>query len=114
MSKRGNKEYLNDILECIERILHYTKDMSYTEFENNELVQDAVIRNIEIIREATKNLADQFLEKYPNINWSDIAQTRDKVIHHYFGVNLEIIWDIISEELTDLHTSLKKILKDLK
>lgn len=75
MSKRGNKEYLNDILECIERINDYTKNITYQEFERNFLVQDAVIRNIEIMGEASKNLTDEFIKKYSIVSWTDISRT---------------------------------------
>lgn len=87
--------------------------MTYNNFEQNSLIQDAVIRNIEIMGEATKNLTNEFLNKYSNINWSDIAQTRDKVIHHYFGINLDIVWDIISNELNDLLIKINKILEEI-
>lgn len=70
--------------------------MTYSDFENKYLIQDAIIRNIEIMGEATKNLANEFVNKNANVNWKDIARTRDKVIHFYFGVNLDIFWNIIT------------------
>lgn len=80
------KVYLRHILEAIEKIERYTKGMSKDEFFGNELVVDAVTRNIEIIGEATKNLPADFKKKHSNIPWKDIAGMRDRLIHFYFGI----------------------------
>ncbi|WP_456420003.1 HepT-like ribonuclease domain-containing protein [Methanocaldococcus infernus] len=80
-----------DILEAINRIKIYTKGMDYEKFLSDIKTQDAVIRNIEIIGEAVKLLSPQIKEKYNNIPWKNIAGMRDKLIHSYFGVNLDIV-----------------------
>ena len=111
MSKRGNKEFLSDIKEAIKRIKIYIKDIKYTEFLKDLKTQDAVVRNFKILGEAVKNVSDDLKENYSKIPWKKIAGIKDKLIHHYFGVNFEIIWTIIKEELTDLDTQIKDILK---
>ncbi len=79
-----------DIDEFVERILQYTTETTYGEFINDTRTQDAVMRNLEILGEAVKNLPPRFTGQYPEIPWRFIAGMRDKLIHHYFGVSLEI------------------------
>ena len=83
--------------------------MEYEDFLQDYKTQDAVIRNIEILGEAAKLLSDEAKEKYPNIPWKDIAGTRDKLIHNYFGVNVDIVWDIAKNEIPLLSTELNGI-----
>lgn len=77
----------------------------------NLMIQDAVIRNLEIIGEATKKLSKDFIIKNSQIKWDDIARTRDKLIHHYFGVNLDIIWKIINEDLVHLKKFINEVIR---
>ena len=86
MPKRGNKEFIKDIKEAITRISDYTEEMNYDTFLLDPKTQDAVVRNIEIIGEATQNLSNDFKKRYKDIDWKNIAGMRDKVIHFYFGV----------------------------
>ena len=109
MSKRGNVEFLNDVQEAIRRIELYTQDIDYEDFLEDIKAQDAVVRNLEIIGEAAKNISDDFKAKYPQIPWKDLAGIRDKLIHHYFGVNLEIVWAIIDEDLPQLRKEIRQI-----
>ena len=109
MSERGDVEFLKDIQEAIKRIESYTEDMVYNEFLNDLKTQDAVVRNIEIIGEAVKNLSSDFKEKHDNIEWRKIAGTRDKIIHFYFGVNWDIVWDIIRNKLPALGEEIKEL-----
>ena len=88
MSKRDVRLFLYDILEAISKIENYTKGMSYDEFIHDEKTIDAVIRNLEIIGEAAKNIPEDAKNKYPEIPWKEIAGMRDKLIHAYFGVKL--------------------------
>lgn len=106
MPKRRDKDYLTDIRVAIERVLSYTSDLSFEQFDVDIKTQDAVMRNLEIIGEATKNLSPEFREAHADIPWKDMAGMRDIMIHQYFGVNNEIVWTIIEHELSQL---LKKI-----
>lgn len=109
MSKRGDIEFLDDISESIRRLEIYTQNMGYEDFLEDIRTQDAVIRNLEIIGEASKNITDEFKEKHPQILWKGLAGIRDKLIHHYFGVNLEIVWTIIDEDLPVLRKEIRQV-----
>ena len=85
--------------------------ISKNNFIKDDLRQNAIIRKIEIIGEAVKNLPDSFKNKYPEVLWKEIAGTRDKIIHHYLGVDLEIIWKIIKKDLPELEREIIEILK---
>lgn len=110
MSKRGDKELLNDIKEAISRIEFYIKNINYDKFLEDIKTQDAVVRNLEIIGEAAKNISTGFKNEYPQILWKKLAGVRDRLIHHYFGVNYDIVWVIISEELPGIILEIKEIL----
>jgi len=110
---REYKVYLRDILEAIGRIERYTGNMNFEDFSNNELIQDGVIRNLEIIGEAVKNLPDDIKKYYPEVEWRKIAGLRDILIHAYFGVDLEIIWDIVRNKVPELKEMVRKILSNL-
>lgn len=114
MSKRQDIDLIRDILECIKRIDMYTAEMNYKEFQKDFKTQDAVIRNIEILGEAAKSLSTTVKDSYPDIPWKQIAGTRDKLIHDYFGVNIDIIWAISKTDLPDLRIKILNLLHDLK
>ncbi len=114
MSKRGTLELLEDISDSIHRILDYTRGMSYERFSKTLIVQDAVVRNFQVLGEATKNLPATFKGKYPQIPWSKVARFRDKLVHHYSGVNYDIVWEIVEESLPELQKQIRKILKQIK
>ena len=107
MSKREAAAVIQDIREAVSRIMSYTSKMEYGDFLQDYRTQDAVIRNIEILGEAAKLLSDEAREKYPGIPWKDIAGTRDKLIHDYFGVNVDIVWDIARNEIPLLAAQLE-------
>ena len=109
--KRDMKLYLIDILDSISLIEKYTKDLSEIDFFENEQVQDAVSRRLEIIGEAVKNIDVNFRNKYPDIPWKKIAGMRDILIHGYFGVNLERIWNIVNKDLIELKVKFKVIME---
>ena len=92
--------YLEDILNAIGKIERYTKGMSKDEFISNELVIDGVIRNLEIIGEATKRLPKSFRQQYPQVPWKKIAGMRDVLIHDYSGVDIEVVWKHNKGEIT--------------
>ncbi len=103
--------FINHILECIERIESFIENKSEEDFKESELIQSAVVRQLEIIGEATKNLSENFKNKYKFIPWMDIADTRNKLIHHYFGIDLEVVWGIIINELPELKEQIQEVLK---
>lgn len=109
MSKRESELYLQDILISIQRIEEYTKGLSSKDFEADWKTVDAVVRNLEIIGEAAKNMPEEIIEKYPEIPWSSMVSMRNKVIHEYFGVDVEILWKTTKEDLPLLKEEIGKI-----
>lgn len=108
---RDNRLYLSNIKECIERIESYTCD-GREAFMQTPMIQDAVIRNFEIIGEATKRLSPELRAAYPQIPWQQIAGLRDVLIHDYLKVNLNRIWGIIEQNLPELKTIVEAILNE--
>ena len=86
--------YLRHILDALVRISAYTKD-GREEFMENPMIQDATVRNLEIVGEATKNVSREFRDRHPEVSWSSIAGMRDVLIHNYMGVDLIIVWDVV-------------------
>lgn len=111
--KKDPSIFIEHILECIARIEEYVKDVAKDEFLKSSLLQDAIVRRIEIIGEAVKNLPAEIKEKYPNIAWKDIAGMRDVLIHGYFGVDLELTWKVVKEKVRDLKNKILKVKEDL-
>jgi uncharacterized protein with HEPN domain len=111
MSKRGDREYLADIREAIQRIQAYTVDLSYAQFLADEKTQDAVIRNIEILGEAVKHLSEEMIATHPEVEGKGIAGMRDKLVHEYFGVNLDILWDVLASKLAPLRVQIERIIQ---
>jgi uncharacterized protein with HEPN domain len=101
--------YIEDILESISKIEEYTKAISKDDFSRNTQVQDAVLRRLEVIGEAVKNIPEEFKDRYPEIPWKKIAGVRDVLIHAYFGVNLERIWKIVEEDIPGLKGEILKV-----
>ena len=96
---RDDSVFLNHILDAINQIEEYITGMTYDDFLENRLVQDAVVRQLEIIGEATKNLSSTKTEEFPQIPWKEIAGMRDKLIHAYFGVDLEEVWNTAKKDI---------------
>lgn len=109
MSSRGDREFLRDILEAIRRADVYVDGLGYVEFLADQKTQDAVIRTLEIMGEATKRLSPEIRGKYPDVPWKNMAGVRDKLIHDYFGVNFDIVWEIVRNELPGVAIELEKI-----
>jgi uncharacterized protein with HEPN domain len=112
MSKsRRIEDYLNDILESIADIKSFTSGMSFEVFETDRKTSQAVLRSLEVIGEAVKKLPSEIKTNYPQIPWKEIAGMRDKLIHEYFGVDLEIVWSSIGDDLQPLEDSIREITK---
>jgi uncharacterized protein with HEPN domain len=102
----------SDIQEATQRIVTYTAGLTYGAFLRDTKTQDAVIRNLEIIGEATKNLSAELRVEYPDLPWKGMAGVRDRLIHDYFGVNLDIVWQIATAELPEVAVQIEAISRD--
>jgi uncharacterized protein with HEPN domain len=109
---KDNSIYLNHILDSINSILSFTEDLDLEGFLNNKLVKDATIRNLEIIGEAAKNLTPDYRKKHPDVDWKGMAGMRDKLIHHYMGVDIPSVWGVIVEVLPDLNQKISILLEE--
>jgi uncharacterized protein with HEPN domain len=109
---RDYKVGLEDILDAIHKIRTYTAGSTLQTFKQDSKTFDAVVRNLEIIGEAVKNLPDSVRSKHPEIDWKRIGGLRDILIHEYFGVDAEIIWDVIENKLGALETAVQHVLKE--
>jgi uncharacterized protein with HEPN domain len=113
MNNTDNTVFLKHILDCIGKVERYLQIYDFEKFQNDDLVTDAVVRNVEIIGEAANNLTRDFRSKTPNIEWRKIINTRNRIIHGYATVDLEIIWNITQNDLSPLKTEIEKILENL-
>jgi len=101
------------IAECIRKIQLYTQEGNST-FWQNSLIQDGVVRNFEVIGEATKNLSAEIKSVYPNVPWRKMAGLRDVLSHNYVGIDLSVVWDVIERDLPDLKQQIEAISQDLE
>ena len=106
--------FIEDILESIQNIESFSINLSKEELSTNNLHQSAIIRQIEIIGEAVKNIPNSFRKKYDEIPWNKIAGMRDIIIHAYFKVDLDIVWSIIKDDLPILKKQIQKVKDDLE
>lgn len=111
---RELRDYLNDILEMIEDIRIFTEGMSYEDLAADRKTLYAVIRCLEVLGEAVKKIPKHIREEYPEIPWQEIGGMRDKLIHEYFGVDIETIWDTIQEDLSPLKEATTSIINDFE
>lgn len=110
---RNNKLYVKDILAAIEAIEHFVENCDFEEFKKNDLVASAVVRKFEIIGEAAKNIPGSLLKKYPQIPWKEMAGMRDRLIHFYFGVKYDLVWNTIQQIIPSIKPALEKMFDDL-
>lgn len=109
MSMRNDRAYLTHIRDAIDTIEEYLEVVSYEEFTSKKMIIDAVVRELEIIGEASNNLSDAFRERHPDIVWRRMKDMRNFLIHEYFGVNTKVVWDTCKEDLPKL----SKLINDL-
>ncbi|MDP3043197.1 MAG: DUF86 domain-containing protein [bacterium] len=109
--EKDNKVFLEHILESIEFIENYIGGLSENDFFNSMEKQDAIVRRLEIIGEASRNLADNFKTANSHIAWRDITDFRNVLIHEYFGVNKDLIWKVVKKDIPELKKEIIKLLK---
>ncbi len=108
MRNKSSEIYVQDIKDSIKKIGRYVEGMNFQEFKEDEKTVDAVIRSLEVIGEAANNIPDEFKKKHEDIPWEKIISMRNKMIHEYFGVDLEIVWETIKTDIIDLSSKLDK------
>jgi len=112
--KREYGDYIEDIIDSMNKVEKFTENMSYQDFIKDEKTIFAVVRALEIVGEGVKNIPQILREKYPEIPWKDMAGMRDRLIHEYFGVKLEVVWNTVKDEIPDLKPKFQKILRELE
>ena len=109
--KKKDIVYIKHIRDAIELIIDYTKELGKLDFNSKIITQDAVIRRIQVIGEAVKNVSMGFKEKYASIPWKKIAGMRDKITHGYFNVDIDIVWKVIVKDIPTLKQNIEDIIK---
>ncbi|WP_241743339.1 HepT-like ribonuclease domain-containing protein [Anoxybacillus flavithermus] len=103
---------MQDILVAAEKIEKYTQELSYDDFLDNDLISDAVIKNILVIREVTKNIPDEIRQASPHIEWRKMDGMRDMMIHGYFSINYRIVWDVVRNKIPVLKQHVERLLNE--
>ncbi|MBA7620365.1 hypothetical protein ES703_27714 [subsurface metagenome] len=112
MKEKNDMAFIEHVLDSINAIEKFSKNITKKELISNRLKQSAIIREIEIIGEAVKNISNRTKERHKEVAWKEIIGTRDKIIHHYFGVDMNIIWKILREDLPELKRQMQNIKKE--
>jgi uncharacterized protein with HEPN domain len=112
MKARDFRDYLQDILDAIDDVESFVGDMTYDEFVRDKKTLNAVVRSIEVIGEATKNIPEPIKAKYPMLPWKQMAGMRDKLIHGYFGIDTETIYKAAKTNILQLKAPIEKMLKE--
>jgi uncharacterized protein with HEPN domain len=114
--KKGDRTYvmyLEDMSVAMERIAEYIENLDFIKFKDDYKTVDAVIRNFEIIGEASRSIPDNIKKKFPNLPWDEMYLMRNKISHEYFGIDYEIIWDVAVNHLPDNKLAIDEILAQL-
>lgn len=114
MKKREYLDYIQDIVESINDIESFTKGIDFNDFIKDKKTINAVVRSLEVIGKASKKVPENIKKKYPALPWKQMAKMRDKLIHEYFGVDVEIVWKVVNDELPPLKPLIQQILGNLK
>jgi uncharacterized protein with HEPN domain len=114
MKKREWGDYIQDIFEALGEVKDFTAGLQYEDFVKDKKTINAVVRSLEVIGEATKKIPDNIRLKYPEIPWKRMAGMRDKLIHEYFGIDLEIVWEVTNSELPPIEPLIQKVLDDFE
>jgi uncharacterized protein with HEPN domain len=112
--KRKFKFFIEDIIEAIDDIEEFIAGMDFPEFYRDNKTKSAVVWKVETIGEAAKNTPKEIKEKYKDIPWKDMSGIRDKIAHFYFGIDYEIVWEVIKKRLPEIKLGIKQILKDIE
>ena len=114
MRKRDYRDYIQDILDSINEIGDFIEGMNFEDFTQDKKTINAVVRSVEVIGEASKRIPGSLRDKYPNIPWKQMSGMRDKLIHEYFGIDMEILWKVAKDEISPLKIPIKDMLKSLE
>ncbi|CAN5851259.1 DUF86 domain-containing protein [soil metagenome] len=109
---RNTLLFLKDMRVAAQKIKRYTQSSTFESYRQDEQMIDATLHNLEIIGEAAKNIPQDTRSSYPDIPWRNMARFRDVIAHHYFGINLETVWDIVENELPNLLSELDTVIAD--
>ena len=113
MTERRPEDFLQDMVNYADDATNFVADLDFATFEQDKRTHYAVVRAVEVIGEAAKNIPQSLKDQYPNIAWRSIAGMRDKVIHQYFGVDLQVLWDTVHQDIPPLKTAIAQVLADL-
>ncbi|AFH38756.1 hypothetical protein TtJL18_0854 [Thermus thermophilus JL-18] len=109
---RSHRLFLRDMLEACEKVMRYTEGLDFHAFVRNELVYDAVLRNLEVLGEAAKKVPDSVRARHPSVEWRAIAGLRDVLAHAYFALDEATLWDIVAQKVPALAEVLRQILEE--
>ena len=110
---RALGDYLQDILDSTDKIEQFVEGMSYQEFISDDKTSFAVVRALEIVGEAAKHIPEATRREYPDVPWRAVVGTRDKLTHAYFGVDLEVVWRTVTEDLRSLRDTVRRMIDDI-